>query len=460
MRGIGTGGSGTPHDVFNCAVGAISVYLHTMADMTRWADPDHELLTGRDKGIPERAVGMTAAAFLAGRPRLGEFWTPLVVLDDEAMHHNVQIMAGWCRERGLEIMPHGKTTMAPTLWRRQLAAGALGITLATMGQARTARSLGFDSIMLANAAVDEGALRYLAGELADPEFRFVCWADSTATVEAMERGLRQARPPRPVDVCIELGAAGGRTGARTVAECVDVAERIAASEVLRLAGVAGYEGCLGHDRSPTTLAAVQAYLASMIELHRAVAHLYDEGEVYVTAGGSAYFDLVAEEFAAAGAGRDRTRFTLRSGAYIVHDDGFYRGISPFDEGAAGLDAPRFRVAMRGLARVVSHPEPGLALLDGGKRDFPYDEGLPIPRLCAADLGGPWRPLSGTEVSALNDQHSYLRMPDAADAAGLPVGSVVALGLSHPCTTFDKWRVLPVVESAASDVVVDLVRTYF
>ena len=114
--------------------------------------------------------------------------------------------------------------------------------------------------------------------------------------------------------------------------------------------------------------------------------------------------------------------------------------------------------MRGLARVVSHPEPGLALLDAGKRDFPYDEGLPIPRRCAADLGGPWRPLSGAEVSALNDQHSFLRLADAVEA--VPVGSVVALGLSHPCTTFDKWRVLPVVESAESDVVVDLVRTYF
>jgi D-serine deaminase-like pyridoxal phosphate-dependent protein len=56
-------------------------------------------------------------------------------------------------------MPHGKTTMAPTLWRRQLDAGALGITLATMGQVRTARSLGVDSVMLANAAVDEHALR-------------------------------------------------------------------------------------------------------------------------------------------------------------------------------------------------------------------------------------------------------------------------------------------------------------
>ncbi len=429
-----------------------------MADMSRRADPGLELLSARDKGIPERAVGMTVGAFLAEGPRLGEFWTPLVVLDDDAMRHNVQIMAGWCRERGLEIMPHGKTTMAPTLWRRQLDAGALGITLATMGQVRTGRSLGLDSIMLANAAVDAGALRYLAGELVDPGFRFVCWADSAATVEAMERGLRDARPPRPVDVCVELGADGGRTGARTVAEGVVVAERIAASDVLRLAGVAGYEGCLGHDRSPEALAAVQAYLESMIELHRAVAHLYDDGEVYVTAGGSAYFDLVAAAFAAAGAGRERTRFTLRSGAYIVHDDGFYRGISPFDEGAAGPDAPRFRVAMRGLARVVSHPEPGLALLDAGKRDFPYDEGLPIPRRCAAELGEPWRPLSGAGVSALNDQHSFLRLADAVEA--VPVGSVVALGLSHPCTTFDKWRVLPVVESAESDVVVDLVRTYF
>jgi D-serine deaminase-like pyridoxal phosphate-dependent protein len=431
-----------------------------MTDTSRWVDPDGDLLTARDKGLPERAVGMTAAAFLAGRPRLGEFWTPLVVLDDEAMRSNVEVMAGWCRERGLEIMPHGKTTMAPTLWRRQLDAGALGITLATMGQVRTGRSLGLDSIMLANAAVDEGALHYLAGELADPEFRFVCWADSPATVEAMEGGLRRARPSRPVDVCVELGAAGGRTGARTLAEGIGVAERIAASDVLRLAGVAGYEGCLGHDRSRTALAAVRAYLASMIELHRAVAHLYDEGDVYVTAGGSAYFDLVAEVFAAAGAGRERTRFTLRSGAYIVHDDGFYRQISPFDEGASAPDAPRFRVAMRGLARVVSHPEPGLALLDGGKRDFPYDEGLPIPRGCAADLGGPWQALPGAEVSALNDQHCYLRVGDAVDAAALPVGSVVALGLSHPCTTFDKWQVLPVVESAASDVVVDLVRTYF
>lgn len=415
---------------------------------------DDELLTARDKGLPVRAIGMTTADFLATGPRLSEFWTPLIALDDAAMSANVATMAGWCAERGLDIMPHGKTTMAPTLWKRQTDAGAFGITLATMGQVRTGRDLGLDSIMLANAAVDSRSLAWLAEELRDPGFRFVCWADSLATVEAMERGLLAAGASRAVDVCVELGAAGGRTGARTVDEGVRVAERIAQSPVLRLAGVAGYEGSLGHDRSPDTVAAVRSYLVSQLDLHAAITPLYGDGDLYVTAGGSAYFDIVAEVWA--GAERDeRTRFVLRSGAYIVHDDGFYRGISPFDGGGADVDgAPTFVNAMHALVRVVSSPEPGLALVDGGKRDLPYDEGLPIPRAVAGESTGPWSPLAA-QVSAMNDQHSYVRSDQP-----LPIGAVVRLGLSHPCTAFDKWRLLPVVESAESDLVIDLVRTYF
>jgi D-serine deaminase-like pyridoxal phosphate-dependent protein len=412
-----------------------------------------DVLTARDKGLPDRAVGLSSADFLATGPRLDEFWTPLIALDDAAMTANVATMASWCAERGFDLMPHGKTTMAPALWKRQTDAGALGITLATMGQVRTGRDLGLTSIMLANAAVDPRSLAWLAGELADPELRFVSWADSVATVEAMEHGLRSAGAPRPVDVCVELGAAGGRTGARSVAEAVAVAERIAASPVLRLAGVSGYEGSLAHDRSPAALTAVTGYLRAQLELHAALAPLYDDGELFVTAGGSAYFDVVADVWEEAA--RDaRTHFTLRSGAYIVHDDGFYRGISPFDGGAAAPGSPRFVNAMHGYARVVSSPEPGLALVDGGKRDFPYDEGLPIPRAWRADPSEPWRPLEG-HVSAMNDQHSYVRTDRP-----LPIGAVVRLGLSHPCTAFDKWRVLPVVESAESDLVVDLVRTWF
>ncbi|MGN6406626.1 alanine racemase, partial [Sinomonas sp.] len=372
-----------------------------MTSALRLDELGSERLSARDKGLPARAVGMTVAEFLASGPRLSDFWTPIVALDSEALENNVAVMAEWTRARGFELMPHGKTTMAPALWQRQLEAGCLGITLATMGQVRTARSFGLGSIMLANSVVDERSLRYLGGELADPEFRFVCWADSVETIEAMERALRQAGTPRPVDVCVELGAVGGRTGARSVGEAVEVAKRAAASDVVRLAGVSGYEGSLAHDRTESSLEAVRAYLRAQVELHEALGGLYDDdGDLYVTAGGSAYFDVVAEVYRDAMRADSRTLWTLRSGAYITHDDGFYRQISPLDEGArttagsagsgeagsGSTGSGRLRSAIRGIARVVSHPERGLALLDGGKRDFPFDEGLPIPRLTAADLG--------------------------------------------------------------------------
>jgi D-serine deaminase-like pyridoxal phosphate-dependent protein len=150
----------------------------------------------------------------------------------------------------------------------------------------------------------------------------------------------------------------------------------------------------------------------------------------VTAGGSAYFDLVAEGLAPL---VGRATVILRSGAFHVHDDGFYRGITPM----AG-----FRSAMHGWARVISRPEPGLVILDGGKRDFPYDEGMPV-----TEFGS---------VEKLNDQHAYLRSDEPR------LGEVLRLGLSHPCTAFDKWRIIPVIASAdeIDPVVVDLVRTWF
>src|SRR5699024_12364357 len=113
-----------------------------------------------------------------------------------------------------------------------------------------------------------------------------------------------------------------------------------------------------------------------------------EGEPWVSAGGSAYFDLVAEAFAPL----TEMRRILRSGAYIVHDSGFYRSISPLDATRGVQEPQALRAGMRAYARVVSLPEPGLALLDAGKRDVPYDEGLPVPLGVASALGGEERPL--------------------------------------------------------------------
>ena len=265
---------------------------------------------------------------------------------------------------------------------------------------------------------------------------------------------------RPVPVLVELGAPGGRTGARTIDEAVAVAERIAASDALRLAGVSGYEGALAHDASEHSLARVRTYLEAMAQLHRRLdsdGRYPGDADRFVTAGGSAYFDVVADVLAPLVAGR--TRVFVRAGAYVIHDDGFYTGITPFGRGESAGEPHRLRSAMHTWARVVSRPEPDLALLDAGKRDLPFDEGLPMPQLAADQLGSAPRPLPGAEVTAVNDQHAFLRITPDCD---LGIGDVVRLGLSHPCTAFDKWRLIPLIDDhAATDpTVVDLVPTYF
>ena len=426
-------------------------------------------LTGLEKSLPASAAGHTVAEFLAARPRLSAFSTPLLTLDEDALEQNLARMAAWCAERGVGLAPHGKTTMAPVLWERQLRAGAWGITVANPAQLRVALRFGVPRVHVANALVDPAALAELAGALAaDPELVVHSWVDSTDTVAAMDAALAPVHPARPLTVLVELGAPGGRTGARDLATAHAVADAVVASPYLVLGGVSGYEGALAHDRSAEGLAAVRRYLGELAQLHRelAAAGAYPPGEAVVTAGGSAYFDEVTDVLAPL-AGPD-TLVLLRSGAYLIHDDGFYRGISPLapSNSGPGSDGGPLRSAMHAWVRVVSRPEPGLALLDAGKRDVPYDEGLPEPQLAADQLGAPARPLAG-EISAVNDQHAFLRLDPATE---LRVGQVVRLGLSHPCTAFDKWRWIPVLAASgagaadagadADPVVVDLVRTFF
>jgi D-serine deaminase-like pyridoxal phosphate-dependent protein len=374
--------------------------------------------------------------------------TPVLTLDQRRLGHNIDAMAQWVADRGMLLAPHGKTTMAPQLWQRQLDAGAWAITLATGWQVQVARRLGVKRILMANPMVAAGDLRWLAAELAgDPQFEFYCWVDSLAAVEYMAGHLDELdETARPINVMVELGAPGGRTGARDIGEALQVARAIVASPHLALAGVGGYEGALGHDRHPEALGRVNDYLASLVDLHRQVIPLA-ETEPLLTAGGSAYPDLVANQVA--GLVANGGRVVLRSGAYITHDDGFYAGISPFSDAVDPANPVHLESAIHGWARVISTPEPDLALLDAGKRDLPYDEGLPVVQT-------PQRARSTATVTAMNDQHTFVR------GAALNVGEVVRLGLSHPCTAFDKWRLIPVCSDAdePDPIVVDLIRTYF
>jgi D-serine dehydratase len=394
------------------------------------------------------ASGVTAASLAAARPPLHEagFTYPLLTLRESALTGNIEAMAEYCARAGVLLAPHGKTAMSPELGARQLAHGAWGITVATIGQLRTYRAFGFPRLLLANELVDEAGIAWLAAELAaDPGFEAYCYIDSTDGVTILDQVLTRHPAGRSLPVLVEIGQPGGRTGCRTDEQALTVAKAAAATSTLRVAGVAGYEGSTGTSRAAVELA------AAFCRRIRALADDFGDGERIVTAGGSAFFDVVARELSAGGdAG---VRVILRSGAYLTQDHGIYEEVSPASRGAA--DAPVLRPALELWAQVLSRPEPGLALLGAGRRDVGFDAGLPVP-LRVVRRGGTGRTdLAASAVTELNDQHAYLRLDEGT---ALAPGDLVGLGISHPCTTLDKWRVIPVVND--DDRVTDAVHAFF
>ncbi len=412
-----------------------------------------ERIDWRHKGFPARFEGMTVGELVATGPTLHELATPLLYLDAEALDHNLGTMARYCAAHQVHLAPHAKTTMSPQLIARQLEAGAWGVTAATIGHVRTYRAFGVGTIVLANQLIDPDALAWVAAELgSDRSFRLLCFADSVDGVRLMQDALSAAgsAPDRPVEVIIDLGAPGCRTGCRSLDEAEQVAQSVRASTGLRLAGVGGFEGALAGDRSADALGTIKAYLQNLVALALRLdsAGLFDEtDEIIATAGGSAYFDDVAAALTSIGGTSRPVRAILRSGAYVSHDDAHYRELTPLK----GRDG--FRPALRLRGRVLSQPEPGLALLDFGKRDAPGDLGFPVP-LWRSGRSGRVADLDAAAITALADQHAFLAFPAQLPIA---VGDIVTCGISHPCTAFDKWRLIPVVSGST---VTDIVTTFF
>ncbi|AQA13701.1 amino acid deaminase [Streptomyces malaysiensis] len=414
-----------------------------------------ERVDHRFKGLPPNAEGLTVGELAAERRSLftGGFTTPVLALSAEALEHNLVALERYSAAHGLAFAPHGKTSLAPQLFERQLAHGAWGITAAVPTQVRIYRAFGIQRIFLANEVVDAAALRWLAAELdADPDFRFIAYVDSVRGVELMDAALREAGARRPVDVVVELGGGeGARTGIRTEAECATVADAVAATGTLRLVGVAGYEGEVPKPDGERVRAWLRRLTALAADFD-AAGRFEGVDEVVVSAGGSAWFDAVADVFAELPTLSRPVLKLLRSGAYVSHDDGHYRHLTPFNRvPEEGELHPAFRL----WAQVVSRPEPGQAFLNAGKRDAAYDLDMPEPQLIRSARDATTRPATGLAITALSDQHAWVTVADGTD---LEVGDWVGLGLSHPCTSFDKWQLIPVAE--ADGTVTDYIRTFF
>ncbi|WP_435157818.1 alanine racemase [Amycolatopsis sacchari] len=411
--------------------------------MTRVLDLPEITITARDKAFPFDAVGRPAAALSA---TLDDFLTPVLALRRSALDHNLATMARFCREHGLALAPHVKTTMSPEIAEAQLERGAWALTLASPSQVRAFRSLGARRIVLANELTDPQAIRWLGAELArDSGFTCYCYVDSLDGVELLEKELGQRT--RPLPVLVELGVPGGRTGVRDLSALRSLAERVRASEVLELAGIGGFEGIIGGTPAAELLANVRGYLR---RLRDAADELAGDGEFVVTVGGSAFPEVVADELGPGWQAGRAIRVVLRSGCYVTHDSLVYEDYRTI-VGTEYRTLP-LRPSLELWSRVLSCPEPGLAILDFGKRDTGVDAGFPVPLRRIRRDTHEIEPAPPGGLVALNDQHAHFR------GGELAVGDRVAFGVSHPCTTFDKWRLVPVFDDRY--VLCGTVRTLF
>jgi D-serine deaminase-like pyridoxal phosphate-dependent protein len=425
--------------------------------------PRHDDLTSADltwqyKGWPCSIEGadLRTVGELGLNVFRDDFMFPIMVLAENRLAHNIDTVARFCRENNISLAPHGKTTMSPELSHRQLDAGAWAITASTASQARIFRAFGVPRIVIAHEVVDPAAVRWMWDELAsNSEVDLVCLVDSVEGVALMEAALRERPEGRAIDVLVELGMAGGRTGCRTVEQAVTVATRIGESNRLRLVGAEGYEGIVHYQGDD--FSQVDAFLTTLRELTEtlAAAGMFDHlDEVIVTAGGSMFPDRVV---AILGDGWELgrpVRPVIRPGGYVTHDSILYTESGPFGVRAPMDSYAELQPALSLWSYVLSIPEPGLALMGFGKRDVSFDIDLPVP--VAVRRGGQMHAVNGElEVFDLNDQHAFIRITPGFELA---VGDIVGCGISHPCASFDRWRAMPLVDESYD--VVGSVRTFF
>lgn len=381
---------------------------------------------------------------------------PVAFLLHAEVVHNSEVMASYCMRHSVSLAPHGKTTMSPELFHLQIRDGAWAISAATVYQARVMRESGVPRVLIANQVAAPGDINWLGAQI-DEGFDIICCVDSVEGVKLIDEVLSARSTKIRLRVLVELGLLGGRTGARTVESALVVARAAAATATLQVIGVTGFEGIIDATSTNTAEELVDLFVKDLADLAMRVKGenlVSGDEEMVVSAGGSVFFDRVVVGLKGV---RDSfpIRIVIRSGCYLSHDDGVIHHLSPLGA-EPRIPGEIFRSAIEVWAAVLSRPEPNRVVVGAGKRDMSTDGLLPVAKKVlrrgtriVEHISQPCRAVR------VDDQHAYL---DLDESLQLNVGDFVAFGISHPCTTFDKWRVIPIVDENYK--VVDFATTRF
>ncbi len=340
-------------------------------------------------------------AGLIGQPgSRARLCTPALVLDLDAFEHNVAAMARFCGERGVALRPHAKSHKSVAIARRQLEAGAIGISVATIGEAERLSDGGIGPLLITSPLVTTPKLERLAA-LHRRTRGLIVVADNVAAVDALAVAVEEAEEPLSVLVDLDMGR--GRTGCADVAAARDLARRIAASDRLRFAGIQAYAGQLQHVADFEERRKAAALAARRVEdlVERLVADHLPPAIVSGAGTGTHAIDA-------------KLAFTeLQCGSYIFVDVDYARVALRADA------AQPFAPALFVRSSVISANHPDHVTTDAGTKAFATDGPLPV----IAD-GAP----AGATYRFAGDEHGRVEMQDAA--RHLPVGTALECLTPH------------------------------
>lgn len=323
-----------------------------------------------------------------------EIDTPALLVDLDVMERNIAIMSDFYRDRPAKLRPHFKSPKTPAIAKRLLAAGAIGMTCAKVGEAEVLVEDGFRDILIANQVVGAAKLARLA-QLAKRADMMVA-VDSQPGIELLAEATHRAGVS--VRVLVEVDIGMHRCGVRSSQDALDLARRVTACRSLRLAGLMGYEGhaVMRPDRAERR----QLVDAAMATLLDAAEHLRQGGlEVgIISAGGTGTYDMT---------GTTEGVTEIQAGSFVLMD-GRYRQV----------DLP-FECALSLRTTVLSVPAPGTAIVDAGMKAITFEFGRPTIK-----------DLPGVTLQVLSEEHGHL----IVDGAVLAVGQHVELVPSHSDTT--------------------------
>ncbi len=419
---------------------------------------DQETLDGTTKGLPSGNLKFGDIRDKGWNVLTGEIPLPLLVIKQVELEHNISTLQNYCDRHAVWLAPHGKTPMSPHIWALQLQAGAWAITVANVNQLQVCQQFGIPRVLLANQIIDDYEISYvgeLLGDDSGPELYVL--VDSREGLERLEHGLRRRAIRRPLYVLVELGMQDGRCGVRGTKELTNLAHAVTSTyPLIQLAGIEGYEGVaygLARDEMERQKLA-DDYLKKLAAAARQIKPLVDKEPFIVSAGGSIYFDRVVKFL-----GKEafpNAQLVIRSGGYVTHDSGLYKRSSPMSSDSVRfIEEGELYPAIEVWAPVISKPQVDLAILGVGGRDVPTDIDYPIPTLVSRDYTEIEELRAGHEIVKTNDQHAFMRLPASST---VNVGDLIGLEISHPCTAFDKWRVILLVDGQRN--VVGAIRTYF